>query len=299
MTQRIRLPALIGSNPLAALTAFGLLRLLYNTDPSVRLGFVLEDDWIAFIESDRFESIEDVLELTSAWVQTDTLDRLLGWANDVRVAPEEYRSLVKQANADSDFELLSFLSAIAADGAVDTQKGRIKPSAFYMVSGQQSFLGGTREILSAVRQNSIPLLAEALVGPWSYQTRLHSLGWDPATERLYALRHKAPTSEKPSCIAGAVLLAAWSLSLFPTNSERGRALTTGFRREGRDQHFEWPIFSQAIDLPELKSLLHTAAWTTRSGTLRGGIDAIYSARRSEFGQGYAVFRQARLVGPSA
>jgi hypothetical protein len=296
MVNRVFLQSLIGSHPLGALSAFGLLRLAASWDPSAKLGFALDDDWIAFLEAEELTSIDALIEKLTDWVQSDAIDRILGWAPDVRVTPQTYRQVITEAVAESDDTFARFLVAFAADGAVDAQKGLIKPSAFYMVSGQQSFLKGLGEIVAQGRLDAPAIFHEALVGPWSYKTSLHSLGWDPSTERLYALRHRAPTSEKPTCVAGAVLLALWALPIFPAVSEAGRVRTVGFTRDRRgSQHFSWPVFSCPVGLHELKSLLQTGdeTWAYQS-VLRPGIEAIYRARRSEFGQGYAVFRNSEV-----
>jgi hypothetical protein len=296
MASRISLQAFIGSHPLSALAGFGLLRLAASWDPSTKLGFALEDDWVAFLEAEDIASIDAVIARSADWVQSDAISRVLGWAPDVRVDPPLYRHILAAAVAEHDDSLARFLVAFAADGAVDAQKGLIKPSAFYMVSGQQSFLNGLSEILAHARIDPLATFREALVGPWSYQTSLHSLGWDPNTERLHALRHRAPTSEKPSCVAGAVLLALWALPMFPAVSEAGRVRTTGFTRDRNgSQYFSWPVFSCPIGLYELKSLLQTGEeeWKP-DGVLRPGIEAIFRTRRSEFGQGYAVFRNSEV-----
>jgi len=297
MAERIRLPALIGSHPLAVLAAFGLLRLAADRDKTARLGFMMEDDWVAFIEISHADSIEALVHKLGEWIRSKIVDHAIGWAEDVRVAPDEYRRVLADALASGDLQLAHFLGALAADGAIDARKGLIKPSAFYMVSGQQSFLGGMREILADARLNPTGVFREALEGPWSYTTSLHSLGWDPNTERLYALRHRSPTSEKPSCIAGAVLLALWALPLFPVVSEDGSARTIGFVNHDGATYFSWPTFSAPIDLYELKSLIHGGQreWTSRDGGLRPGIEAIFESRRWEFGQGYAVFRHPQSV----
>jgi hypothetical protein len=298
MTKRIRFPALVGSHPLAALASFGLLRWVSETDPTAKLAFVLEDDWMAILESDRLESSETLMSALSAWVESAALDRVLGWAEkDVRVRPSDYRQALSRALIDDDLLLASFLSALVADGAQDSQKGLIKPGAFYMVSGQQSFLKGARDIVAAVRKNALAAFREALCGPWSYSTDLHGLGWDPNTERLYALRHRAPTSEKATCVAGAVVLAIWALPLYPTVSHRGRASTIGFTRVLGEQHFSWPIFSTPIDISTLKSLIHVgeSGWRSNAQVLRDGIEACYRSRRFEFGQGYAVLRAAEVI----
>jgi len=296
VANRILLPALIGSHPLAALGSFGLLNLATSWDPTLRLGFTLQDDWIAFLESKRFEALDALVARLCEWVQSDEIDRVIGWADeDVRVQPSEYRAVLNRALTQGDDLLVQFLPCMTVDGAVDRQKGLIKPSSFYMVSGQQSFLKGLRDIVARIRSDAAALFEEALAGPWKYQTSLHSLGWDPNAERLYALRHRSPTSDKPSCVAGAVLLALWALPLFPAVSQAGRAFTTGFSREAGSQYFYWPLFSSAIGLNELRSLVQSgeAAWQS-DGRLRSGIEVIYRSRRSEFGQGYAVFRNSEV-----
>lgn len=300
MTHRISLPALLGSHPLAALASFGLLRAAEKWEPPIKLGFTMEDDWVAFLETERSCSLEEIIVNLEHWIKSDAFARVLGWAPDVRVNPATYRKILGAALAHEDDVLTRFLGAFAADGAVDRQKGLIKPSAFYMVSGQQSFLGGLREILGEVSADAPGIFREAILGPWVYQTELHSLGWDPNTERLHALRSRAPTSEKPSCVAGAVLLALWALPLFPAVSGQGRAYTTGFTRKFGAQYFSWPVFTTPIDILELTSVLQVGeeGWSAK-GSHRPGINAIFRARRSEFGQGYAVFRNAELVSRSA
>lgn len=288
-------PALLGSHPLGALAAFGLLRLVAATDPGARLRFTLADDWIAVLESPRTPTMDALIDQLCEWTKSPTLDRILGWAEDVRMPSEQYRALLDESLSRGDEDLAAFLCAFAADGAIDGSKQQIKPSAFYMVSGQQSFLGGAREILSQCRAQGRQVFEEALLGPWRYATRAHSLGWDPGTERLYALRHRAPTSEKACCIAGAVLLGLWALPLFPPVSEHGRERTIGFVREDGERHFSWPVFTTPITLDELRSLLQTRQWPSNGDARRrSGIAAVYRSRRSEFGQGYAVFRAAQL-----
>lgn len=287
-------PALLGSHPLGALAGFGLLRLVAATDPAARLRFELADDWIAVLSSARYATPDALIDHLSEWAKSPLLDRILGWADDVRVPSEQYRQRLDESLANGDLDLATFLCAFAADGAIDGSKKQIKPSAFYMVSGQQSFLGGAKDILSQCRAQGRHVFEEALIGPWRYGTRAHSLGWDPGTERLYALRHRAPTAEKPCCIAGAVLLGLWALPLFPPISARGREQTIGFDREDGERHFSWPVFTTAIGIDELRSLLHTRQGSAAGDARRRqGIAAVYRSRRSEFGQGYAVFRSAR------
>jgi hypothetical protein len=296
MTEGLPLPALMGSHPLGSLASFGLLRLVTTWDESARLAFRLQDDWIATLTAQSCQSVDSLIARLSQWAQSKELDRLLDWAEDVRVPPEKYRTLLGDAINNQDRTLVDFFGSIVCDGATDAQKGLAKPSAFYMVSGQQSFLDGMRQIVAEVRSAPEQSFAEALIGPWRYRTRKHGLGWDPNTERLYAMRHRAPTGEKPSCVAGAVLLAFWSLPLMPTVSKRGKALTIGFVRKGSVQYFSWPVFTVPIDLAELTSLLRASRqnWLTRDGaTFRRGIETVFESLRFEFGKNYAVLRAAR------
>lgn len=286
-----RLPALIGSNPLGALAAFGLLRLLSEDDPNARLSFVEADDWLACIHTERHPQLDDLL----AWLhqqQGGALPWLELWpGDDLRIQAQTFREW--QSEHLNDAALQPWLSALAADGAVDRQKGLIKPSAFYMVSGQMNFIAGLKDIRTALQSASDDRhWREALLGPWSYRTQAHSLGWDPAGERLHALRHRAPTAEKATCIPGAIWLAAQALPWFPCLSEEGRECTLGYTRDRRQRSLHWPVFTDALDADTLRLLISSGQWT--QGRSRG-LAARYASERFEFGQGYAVFRPARPV----
>ena len=292
----IALNGLLGSHPLGALASFGLLRLISDKDPTARLYFEMQDDWIARIESDAISGEDTLIAMLVDWINSEELASAMDWADDARVQPAAYRDMLRGAIAEGRRARMDMMSALVADGATDAQKGLIKPSAFYMVSGQQSFLGGLREVLAQARKSPEAIVREAIFGPWRYQVRTHSLGWDPNTERLYALRSRAPTSEKPSCVAGAVLLASWALPMMPGLSQEGRALTIGFCRRQKAQIYSWPIFSIPIGVGDLRTLLQVGhqGWIN-SGKRRSGIEAIFESERFEFGQGYAVLRPAHVV----
>ncbi|HEY6643097.1 type I-G CRISPR-associated protein, Cas3-extension family [Povalibacter sp.] len=293
----IALNGLLGSHPLGALASFGLLRLISDKDSTARLHFEMQDDWIARIGSDSISGEDTLIEMLVDWINSEELTSAMDWADDARVQPAAYRDLLRGAIADGRRARMDMMSALVADGATDAQKGLIKPSAFYMVSGQQSFLGGLREILAQARKSPEAIIREAIFGPWRYQVRAHSLGWDPNTERLYALRSRAPTSEKPSCVAGAVLLSLWAMPLMPSLCQEGRAHTVGFYRRQKTQMYSWPVFSSPIALGDLKTLLQVGhrGWIS-SGRKRSGIEAVFESERFEFGQGYAVLRPAHVAG---
>lgn len=290
MKYEIELPGLIGSNPLGALAAFGLIRVLSENGVPARLRWKEADDWIAVVESELSDS-ESLIRWLTEWIKTRPTSDLEWTKGDVRVEPRVYRDALAKAVRE-DLHLASFLAALAADGAVDKSKGLIKPSAFYMVSGQQSFLDNLRQILASIRQHPEERWAEALLGPWTYTTVLHSLGWDPAGERIYALRSRAPTSEKARCVAAAVWLAFEALSFFPALSQDSREETVGFYRNGSGRRvWRWPLTRVWVDADTLALLLQRRL--TEGEPSPSGVCAIYESERSEFGQGYAVFRPAR------
>jgi hypothetical protein len=303
LSQEIVLPALLGSHPLGALASFGLLRKIHDWDSDAALRFSMEDDWLAIVHTSKVRDAQELVEKLGEWIGSDIFERLLRWTDgDIRLAPDEFRRHLVTAAADDDRTLADFLTSFAADGAVDGQKGLVKPTAFYMVSGQQSFLGGMREIVAKVRANARGAFEEALMGPWRYDVQAHSLGWDPCTERLHALRHRAPTSEKPVCIGAALVLAFWALPLFPSVANDGKSATIGFSRNGREQYLVWPVWSAPIELGEVSSLLHAGenAWMSKDvGRLRPGIEVVYRSRRAEFGQGYAILRMPEVVATSS
>lgn len=290
------LDALPGSNPLAVLAALGLLKSLHEAGFPVRLSWIERDDWVACLHGGPGDAGALVRWLAD-WVRNDPAAELSWTEGDVRMPPDRYRTLLAEA-VESAPVLAEFLGAVAADGAADNAKGYIKPTPFYMASGQQQFLATFRDLHAALIERADALFEEALFGPWRYSTRIWGAGWDPSTERSHAQRHVAPASEKTRCIAAAAWLGLKALPLFPSYSVNGRERTMGFLQSSRERFWRWPIHSAPLTLPALRQLLG-AAEVAAAGPqvpLRPGLDAIYEVRRHEFGQGYAVFRPAlRLI----
>lgn len=290
----LMLDALPGSNPLAALAAFGLLKSLHEAGFPVRLSWVERDDWTACLHGGPGDA-GALLRWLEDWVRTDPADELTWTDGDVRMPPEQYRALLAEA-VDAAPALAEFLGAVAADGAVDNAKGKgyIKPTQFYMASGQQQFLDTFRELHGLLKEQPETQFEEALFGPWRYSTRLWGAGWDPSTERSHAQRHMAPAAEKTRCIAAAVWLGLKALPLFPSYSVNARERTVGFVQSARERYWRWPIHSAPLSLPALRLLLGSAEVAHAGAPLRPrpGLAAIYESRRHEFGQGYGVFRPA-------
>jgi hypothetical protein len=295
---RIELPGLIGSHPLGALATFGLLRVLTERDASTRLLFVERDDWIAAVDT-PLASADDIARLLDEWIKTRAPKVLACFGDqDVRVQPEHFHDALASAVLDDsrDDELASFLVGLAADGAEDNSKHLVKPSPFYMASGQQSFLDTFRKIHGHLKKGG--LWTETLVGPWAYKTMEWSAGWDPGTERMHALRHRAPTKDESQCVAGSVWLGFEALPLFPAFSVAGRVQAVGWAEHDRLDHWRWVLPRAPVGIGSLRLLLasdEVARRSSASPPLRDGIAAIYESTRHEFGQGYAVFRPARRV----
>lgn len=296
---RVELNGLIGSHPLGALASFGLLRLVSRVDPGARLSFVELDDWIGALDSKFGTEAELVAFLVESAVESGASDVFRAFGDDdVRVDPARLRKMIREALEEGShgLDLVSFLVALAADGAEDNTKHLVKPTPFYMASGQQSFLDTMKRLHKRVRDNGP--WAEALFGPWRYATSEWGAGWDPGTERMHALRFKAPTKDKTACIAGAVWLGFEALPLFPTFSRAGKVHTVGWVEDRRLDLFRWPVPLRPLTLDTLAILIASddvANPGQRQEGLREGLAAIYESTRHEFGQGYAVFRPARRV----
>lgn len=298
-TTEIELTGLVGSSPVGALAAFGLLRLCAEIEPlaHAKLGWRRGDDWFALLTVPGETDAEAFLALLAGHLKAQTTE-VFTWSEDIRVAKDSYRTTLKKSVDEASFinrRFCDYLAAFASEIAVDNAKGLVKPTAFYMTSGQQKFLGSASELADAYHKEQPDKLNEALFGPWLYQDKQHALGWDPAAERLYALRHKKPGEEAPTSVSAAIRLALEALPLFPVFPDKnGRLSTGGFIRRNRENIFRWPLWQASIGLDALKTLL-TADLGDDENLARRGVNALYSSVRSEFGQGYGIFRPAQLV----
>lgn len=149
----IELSGLIGSNALGALASFGLLRVLSLGGAPAKLAFVERDDWIAVIECE-LGSLDELVTVLAGRMRERAVNDLTWTEEDIRVPPEEFRGAMHSALA-TDAHLVAFLSAFAADGAVDKSKGLIKPTRFFMASGQQSFLRVIRALQGRLKENGV------------------------------------------------------------------------------------------------------------------------------------------------
>ncbi len=317
-TQEIQLTGLIGSNPLGALAAFGLLRVCSEIPEIInpRLFWRLEDDWIAMLAISNTPSLDEdrLIDLLLLHLSNFNMNDIFGWSKDINEAPTTFKehlwTIVKKSSWDNRL-IIDFFSSFASEMAVTvSNNNKIKPSAFYMV--RNDFLKSiNKKIANSLKspkrteKSGADAFKEAIFGPWEYQDVYHSLGWDPSTERIYALQHynpgAAPNNEaKASCVRAAVWLAAQALPFFPVlPTAKGQLLTTGFSGPvNKEPSFIWPIWENPVSVNTLKSLLVSSELTKQNNEIdfvaKRGITAIFQSVRSPYGKGSAVFRPATI-----
>jgi len=129
----------------------------------------------------------------------------------------------------------------------------------------------------------------ALFEPWQYRDERLSMRWDPADSREHAYQWTAPGDEITVTVWGANLLAAEGSSLFPTVPSPTGCPTTGFRRQRRDVKFIWPIWTPAIGVDVVRSLVATSELADEDedfGHLyRRGVVTVFCASKIKIGEG--------------
>lgn len=313
----IALSGLIGSHPLGALAAFGLLR--WSADiPALhgaRLHWEQQDDWVAVLTPPTPLAPEALCQLLLDAHASD------GWAHldgppTLRMPAAEFRerclndalSARPDARFAADFDAACGCEVIARD-----RDGTLTPTRLDMTSAQQGLPKDLAKIAASLirprrqnKQRRTPLDAarEALFGPWSYPDAEPTLGWDPDAERLHALRPLAPTDDNANkSVRFAVWLAHRALALLPALAQGTRLQTSAFVVEARRAQYRlrWPLWETALGLDSLAALLTCSELTGDGNAIARlharGVVAVYESTRHEFGQGYAVLRPARLIPP--
>jgi hypothetical protein len=130
-----------------------------------------------------------------------------------------------------------------------------------------------------------------LFGDWQCADQFSSLGYDPATEAIYALSDAAPADAKPWSTRAAVWLAVEALPLFPCFPVAGRLHTRGFDKSGT--RFRWPVWNAPLSLPTIRTLLGLPLFAPDLSSLTlgsYGICAVFESERVTIGKGYGQFR---------
>jgi hypothetical protein len=305
----IVLSGLAGSHSLGALAAFGLLRCCDDM-PAVgraRLSWRTEGDWVAVLETEQPLSADGLISALAIRQPGRCGRPDLHWADNPKTEPGLFRGAAQASLREATPErrdYADFLAAFACEVAT-VDSGDLEPTAFYMTSGRQEFLKEARTLagrlgsgitLNRRRKGAEEMFREALLGPWRYEDPQHSLGWDPATERLHALRGRSPTKESSQGVTAAVWLAFEALPLYPCFLSGGRLLTRCFSRSEGGVVFSWPLWTDPASLPTVRSLLALEELTRERPPLRElrerGVAAVFRCERYKVKtQGsYFIFR---------
>lgn len=305
----LELPGLSGNHPLGFLSACGVLRCCSVGD---KRGATLEwkqaDDgsgWIAVLAGIDDLALESLIEMLIRRLAKQAGCKAIEWSDriDDRVRFRQLgMNLVESATGPDCDESIAWLPALTSD--IVLRKGKLRPTSLDLTSGAQGFLKSIRdlsaELCKTTRRKGEPAVSvasgafrEALFGPWRYSDDAHSLGWDPQTQRLHALRNKLPEKDKKRrSVRGAVFLASQALPLFPCFAARAKLLTTGFHTLDGEDWFAWPIWCEPLSLNTLQSLL---AQPLDPDLKRRGVKVVYRCLRAHTGgsdSNYRVFGNA-------
>lgn len=252
------LTGLEGTNPLAFLAALGV-QVLFEADPDQpRLWW--SDDVIPHAVVDESFTIDQIAEKAvdrfSRWRTSHALATKLPGAADMKFPAEHLRTYLSETRADAVGDRLAW--CVVSEGSLATRdkKGQkeevAKPTDLYFTAGQQPFGDIMREIFENTTFDDV---ANALVGPWSYKSKLPTLMWDVVDDANYALAARNPSKEKKLTNPGAEALAILGFSLYPVFTGQDRTLTTGCRGSWKRGDFSWPLWSHPGSLMSTRSLV--------------------------------------------
>jgi len=296
MSQPLELSGLRGDHPLGFLAACGLLRSCgESAEPC--------EAKLAWTRSEKTGAFIAVLHgIPSVACLTKIIDRRCAarkkspafcWSSKIDDR-QKYRNaasalLTQNGVSLGNKEALATLAALSSDLTVNG-KGSLQSTLLDLTSGNQRFL---TSILESSKQLTEDAVREALFGPWQYNDDNHSLGWDPQTQRLHALRNKLPEKDKSNrSVRAVVFLATQALPLFPCFARGGKLYTTGFYRDGDEDWFSWPIWRAPLSVGTLGSLL---AQRFAADLRKRGVEIVYRCRRIRTGGAegnYQVFSYA-------
>ena len=299
------LPGLEGTNPLGFLAALGVQVAFANEDEQPRLWW--SDDVTPHAVVDEEFTVDRIaaraLETFAHWNDSPAANprradgSKMPKGDELKLNPGDIRAyLAHVARCDWSGRLAS---ALVAEGSL-ANKGEAKPTDFYFTAGQQKFLEMAREILNAATREET---VRGLDGPWRYESKAPSLGWDVTDDRVYALRATDPSDsgEKKLTNPGPEALALLGLSLHPVFAGSGRTETQGCSGEWKAGRYSWPLWRRPASLRAVRSLLahaydHPAASNRGRWYRAWGVSTILRSpiRRTDQG-GYGTFGPPQVV----
>lgn len=309
-----------GMNPQGLMAALGVLRVLdegarARGEASPRLSWRDEGYWNPVLHGveDLKGVVQAVLSDLQTWAEEPALklayskdgERLdpndSSAVRDLKPKPEIQRAVYQEAVVraqDAQPRTAQMMAAFGSELALDNNLN-IKPTALHFTAGQQQFLKMVNQVRDGVTQEDV---RQALVGPWTYESKLPSLSWAGTGARTWALRASDPSKDKRGSCPGAEWLAFVGLSFFPCvprRTHRGpRVFTTGVQGGWKDSALTWPLWTAPATATGVASLLRTADLSKMSSEARRarGIGVVLRSEISRSDQGgYGSFSPAAVV----
>ena len=306
----IVLTGLDGSNPLAFLAALGTLRTLSLSYPKfvIRMCWQMQSGaWRPKVCCHPVVSQEDIVNQLHIRLQSMKNHPAFAIGDNLNLPASAFHKYAKASqdiltsDPHTDRTYADFIAAFGSDVCFsnDDPDPIIADTALRTMSGagHQHFLKFFREL---VLQTQVEHLDRALFHPWDYgdEGRGLNLRWDPADDRRYALRWGDPSGDPVKSMRGANRLAMEALPVLPTMpTERGLA-TTAFEDSGRrNTFFNYPIWSTAITLDVVKSIVGMRAELKRLDRTRRsalGVVEMFQSQRITTGK-FRNFTPARSI----
>ena len=225
LSSEIVLTGLRGSHPLGFLGALGVLRNCSedSTLPQpARLQWIQKGDWLPVLSFAESVGLDQIFNTLQTGLERSASSRLMQWEEDLKIPVLEFRKFADDAMHEQEVQLLSFLAALVSDAVPESAHAKGSPSPFYMLSGPQKLFKEMRKILQTLlnpdrKLTTREMIEEATMGPWRYADEVHTLGWDPSSERLHAYLAKAPGKTNLG-VYGAVWLGFEGLPPLPSGS---------------------------------------------------------------------------------
>lgn len=326
----LTLTGLDGTNPLGFLAALGVLAIVDTVgEDRARLSWRNEGRWRPVLASvlDRRGLLEAIEADVATWRDDPTIGLAYQkgddeessttkkkakepkLARDLKPPPERFSKYLEELLARVDHTAplppflrsprrgLDYAAVFGTEVAVDN-KGNTKPTALHFTAGQQEFLKSVLELADGVNAADFE---EAVFGPWRYTRALPVLGWDSSVARDYALRADDPAKNKKTGVPGADWLAFRGLAFVPVAPVGAEIRTAGCGGGWKSGHLTWPLWSGALGVGAIRSVLTLAELddTTAHERRARGIAVVLRAliRRSDQG-GYGSFQPASVLPPA-
>ena len=294
------LTGLDGSNPLGFLAAIGTLRTLVHADPAVvyRMEWrTHHGTWIPALSGNGMPSDEALIELLAHALRRHPAPEF-DFAQNLNVSSEEFSEVAGNAQRQvtiQDRRYADFIASYGCELFLTRDTKSIQDTALRTMSGagHQHFLGTMNDLVVKTNEDH---LRRSLLETWDYADEKLGLRWDPEEDRRYALRWDNPSGDTVRTMRGANRLAVEALPLLPTAPGDRQLHTTGFSMQDKAVLLTWPIWTSALGLDVVRSLLALSEIQkpepSRPILSAMGIVEVYRSQRVTVGK-YRNFARAR------